>query len=99
MSIGRELTKTELSVLHLIADEVRQRGKAQALSYLAMDPAWREIVDAILGVDEAPESGEEDEQTSPLDDLFGDLFQGAGNGSSNAGCNGGSNGSKGGLNG
>ena len=95
MSIGRELTETELSLLHLIADEVRQRGKARALSYLAMDPAWREIVDAILGVDDAPESDEEDEQTSPLDDLFGDLFQGTRSG----GSNGGSNGSKGGLNG
>ena len=88
MSIGRELTETELSLLHLIADEVRQRGKAQALSYLAMDPAWREIVDAILGVDDAPESDEEDEQTSPLDDLYGDLFQGARNGGSKGGLNG-----------
>lgn len=94
MSIGRELTETELSLLHLIADEVRERGKAQALSYLAMDPAWREIVDAILGVDDAPESDEEDGQT-PFDDLFGELFQGA----RSSGSNGGSNGSKGGLNG
>ena len=83
MSIGRELTETELSVLHLIADEVRQHGKAQALSYLAMDPAWREIVDAILRVDDAPESGEADEQTSPFDDLFGDVFQGARSGGLN----------------
>lgn len=88
MSIGRELTETELSLLHLIADEVRQRGKARALSYLAMDPAWREIVDAILGVDDEPESDEKGEQTSPLDDLFGDLFQGARNGGSKGGLNG-----------
>ena len=92
MSIGRELTKTELSLLHLIADEVRQRGKAQALSYLAMDPAWREIVDAILGADDAPESGEEDEQTSRFDDLFGDVFQGARSGGSNGGSKGDLNG-------
>ena len=92
MSIGRELTESELSLLHLIADEVRQRGKARALSYLAMDPAWREIVDAILGVDDAPESGEEDEQTSPFDDLFGDVFQGAISDGSNGGAKGGLNG-------
>lgn len=54
MSIGSELTPFELTMLDLIAEEVRQFGKAHALSYVAiMDPAWREIVDAILGVDDA----------------------------------------------
>ncbi len=53
MSIGRALTDTELSILHLIAEEVRQCGKEHAPSYLAIiDPAWREIVDAIFGVDD-----------------------------------------------
>ena len=56
MSIGRELTPFELTMLDLIAEEVRQCGKEHAPSYLAiMDPAWREIVDAILGVDDTPD--------------------------------------------
>ena len=93
MSIGRELTETELSILHLIADEVRQCGKDRALSYLAMDPAWREIVDAILGVDDAaPEDKGGDQAPSPFDDLFGEFFQSAKNGGSNSGSNGGLNG-------
>jgi len=92
MSIGRELTEIELSILHLIADEVRQCGKEHALSYVAMDPAWREIVDAILGVDDAEEGGDEDDAASPLDDLFGELFQSVRNNGTSRGPNGGLNG-------
>ena len=39
-----------------IAEEVREHGKENSPSYLAMLPAWRVIVDAVVGDDEANDS-------------------------------------------
>jgi hypothetical protein len=68
MSVGRELTAFELDVVVLIASEVRTFGKDKAPSYLGLVPAWREIVDAVLGLvdeEDEPPFGE------ILDSMFG----------------------------
>ena len=56
MSLGRALTSIELELVLLIAEEVREHGKENSPSYLAMLPAWRVIVDAVVGDDEANDS-------------------------------------------
>ena len=61
MSLGRALTSIELELVLLIAEEVRERGKENSPSYLAMLPAWRVIVDAVVSDDEANNDDSEDE--------------------------------------
>lgn len=56
MSLGRALTPIELELVLLIAEEVREHGKESSPSYLAMLPAWRVIVDAVVSDDEATDS-------------------------------------------
>ena len=56
MSLGRALTPIELEFVLLIAEEVRVHGKENSPSYLAMLPAWREIVDAVVSDDGANDS-------------------------------------------
>lgn len=56
MSLGRALTSFELELVLLIATEVREHGKENSPSYLAMLPAWRVIVDAVVSHDEANDS-------------------------------------------
>jgi hypothetical protein len=52
MTLGRALTRLELDLVHLVADEVREHGKANAPSYLGLLSEWRVIVDAVLSVDD-----------------------------------------------
>lgn len=59
MSLGRGLTPIELELVLLIAVEVREHGKESSQSYLAMLPAWREIVDAVLSVDSLDEESDD----------------------------------------
>ena len=56
MSLGRALTSIELELVLLIAEEVRELGKENSPSYLAMLPAWRVIVDAVVSDDGANDS-------------------------------------------
>lgn len=68
MSLGRGLTQVELELVQLIVKEVREHGKANSSSYLGMLPAWREIVDAVLCVEEHGDLGS----------IFADMFPGEG---------------------
>ena len=61
MSLGRALTSIELELVLLIAEEVREHGKENSPSYLAMLPAWRVIVDAVVSDDGANNDDSEDE--------------------------------------
>ena len=65
MSLGRALTSFELELVLLIAEEVRERGKENSPSYLAMLPAWRVIVDAVVSVDSLGEENDDDSEADP----------------------------------
>ena len=62
MSLGRALTSIELELVLLIAAEVRELGRENSPSYLAMLPAWQVIVDAVVNVDSLGEENDDDSE-------------------------------------